>query len=166
MSSRLKVLVASLAVLIVVLAGAVAWSLADGGGSTKVPRAAIAAAKEERQTADHLRDLERKVRAKQRARNKEREAEARRHVDQTGITGGGETSTTTGTPTSSGRQASKPSTSSFTSLEGEISGAIGVAYAPLGSTESEALGTLRSGHAWSSFKVPISVTVMNEQTEV
>jgi hypothetical protein len=163
MGSRLKVLVASLTVLIVALAGAVAWSLADGGGSTKVPHAAIAAAKEERQTAEHLRDLERKVHAKQKARRKEREAEARSQVDQTGITGGGEGPATTGTPTSSGRQASRPSTSSFASLEGEISGAIGVAYAPLGSTESQTLGTLQSGHAWSSFKVPISVTVMNEQ---
>jgi hypothetical protein len=52
---------------------------------------------------------------------------------------------------------------SFAALESELSAAIGVSVAPLGSTRPTTLGTLQSGHAWSSFKVPILVTVMREQ---
>ena len=55
------------------------------------------------------------------------------------------------------------SSASFSSLESGISGEIGVAYAPLGSPDAQALGPLQVGHAWSSFKVPITATVMNEQ---
>jgi hypothetical protein len=154
-------LIGVLAALIVLLVGVVAWSLADGGGTTKVPYGTIAAEKTRTQKAQEaareaakLRKLERKV--------KRRKAAAAKHRVKS-ITGGGETPEGTTSATSPDSQSSGASSSSFAALEGEISGAIGVAYAPLGSTESQTLGALQSGHAWSSFKVPISVTVMNEQ---
>ncbi len=51
----------------------------------------------------------------------------------------------------------------FAALEGELSAQIGVAVAPLGSGAPEQIGSLETGHAWSSFKVPIVVTVLREQ---
>ena len=163
MTGRARVLIAVLAGVIVLMAGAVAWSLADGGGTTKVPHGAIAAEKTRMQKAQENARREAKLRKLERIAKRRKAAEAEHHVKTPGVTGGGETPEGTRAPTSPGHQSSGASGSSFVALEGEISGAIGVAYAPLGSTESQTLGALQSGHAWSSFKVPISVTVMNEQ---
>lgn len=52
---------------------------------------------------------------------------------------------------------------SFEQLAAEVPGTIGVAYAPLGSGTAEQLGDLESGHAWSSFKVPITIALMQSQ---
>lgn len=54
-------------------------------------------------------------------------------------------------------------TASFAELESSLSAQIGVAVAPFGSAAPQQLGPLEVGHAWSSFKVPIVVTVMREQ---
>ena len=51
----------------------------------------------------------------------------------------------------------------FAALEGELSARIGAAVAPLGSAPPVQFGSLESGHAWSSFKVPIVVTVMERE---
>jgi hypothetical protein len=156
-------LIAVLTAVVVLLVGAVAWSLADGGGTTKVPHGTIAAEKTRTQKAQEAARQAAKLRRLERKVKRRKAAEAEHHVKTPGVTGGGETPEGTQAPASSGHQSSGASSSSFAALEAEISGAIGVAYAPLGSTESRTLGALQSGHAWSSFKVPISVTVMNEQ---
>lgn len=44
-----------------------------------------------------------------------------------------------------------------------MSGRVGLAIAPLDSGEDEALGSLQAGHAWSSIKVPILVTLMRDR---
>ena len=66
-------------------------------------------------------------------------------------------------------QSSPPSTAdggklsnSFAQLESDVEGEIGVAYS-LGPGEVQQLGRLEAGHAWSSFKVPIVVTLIGEQ---
>jgi hypothetical protein len=52
---------------------------------------------------------------------------------------------------------------SFRALAESISGLVGLAVAPLGgSGRTETFGSLRSGHAWSTIKVPILVTLMRE----
>jgi hypothetical protein len=157
-----KPVVAVLLVVIVVLVGAVVWSLADGGGTTKVPHGTIAAEKTRAQKAQEIARREAKLRRLERIAKRRKAAAAKHHVKTRGVTGGGETPEGTSDPASSGHQASGASSSSFAALEGEISGAIGVAYTPLGPNEIVTLGSLPSGHAWSSFKVPISVTVMTE----
>jgi hypothetical protein len=155
-----KPLVAVLAVVIVLLIGAVAWSLADGGGTTKTPHGTIAAEQQAQKAQEAARQAA-KLRRLERIAKRQKATAAKRQVKVTGITGDATQAETPPSP-SSGHHASGASSSSFAALEGEISGAIGVAYAPLGSTESQTLGTLQSGHAWSSFKVPIATTVMNE----
>ncbi len=53
---------------------------------------------------------------------------------------------------------------SFQALSASTSARLGLAVAPLGGTgEMEIFGSLRSGHAWSSIKVPILVTLMRER---
>jgi hypothetical protein len=52
---------------------------------------------------------------------------------------------------------------SFSSLQAEIPGEVGVAFAPLGSQEIQEYGGTAVDHAWSSFKVPIVVTLELEQ---
>jgi hypothetical protein len=162
MRSRLKVVIVFLGAVIVVLVGAVAWSLADGGGSTKVPNGTIALEKARHKRVENQRQLQEKIREREKERAAERRTADKERVEKTGITGGGSGPQKTQPPTSN-HKPSGASSGSFTALESEIPGAIGVAYAPLGSTDSQTLGALQSGHAWSSFKVPISVTVMNEQ---
>jgi hypothetical protein len=64
------------------------------------------------------------------------------------------------------RHSIKPSpdeAASFASLQSEISGEVGVAFAPLGSAAIQEYGGTAVDHAWSSFKVPIVVTLMLEQ---
>jgi hypothetical protein len=52
--------------------------------------------------------------------------------------------------------------SSFASLEQSLSASIGLVVAPLGSGSPRQFGRFQSGHAWSSIKVPILVSVMRE----
>ena len=52
---------------------------------------------------------------------------------------------------------------SFEALESTIAGAVGLALSPLGTGQPiEELGTLRSGVAWSTIKVPIALAVEAE----
>jgi len=51
----------------------------------------------------------------------------------------------------------------FSQLEAEIPGRIGLSVAPLGGSPEHIGGSLTSGHAWSSFKVPLIATLMREQ---
>jgi hypothetical protein len=162
MSSRQKAVLALLVAVIVVVVGVMAWSLAGGSGTTKAPRTTTATESGMRQGASREQELRAAIRKEQKDLIERRRAAAKHQVAMTGITGRDNASEPTGTATSS-PQPSGTSRNSFATLENEISGAIGVAYSPLGSTESQEFGALQSGHAWSSFKVPISVTVMNQQ---
>jgi hypothetical protein len=51
---------------------------------------------------------------------------------------------------------------SFGELAGSLPARIGIAIGPLGSGGIKTLGLLQDGHAWSSIKVPILVTLMRE----
>jgi hypothetical protein len=159
-----KVIVATLGVVVVLLGGLLVWSATNGGGSTKVAHVARPGAET---PAESTRFLERKIRHQEKEAHlvaaAEKRAEKKAEVERKGIDG---------SPVGPGESVKSPapqqhtssaSSSSFAALESEISGEIGVAYAPLGSAQSQTLGPLQVGHAWSSFKVPISVTVMLEQ---
>jgi hypothetical protein len=52
---------------------------------------------------------------------------------------------------------------SFERLAASLGGSIGLAVAPLGAGAPQQLGSFQDGHAWSSIKVPILVTLMREQ---
>lgn len=54
---------------------------------------------------------------------------------------------------------------SFTALSASIPARIGLAVAPLGSEKTKSFGSLQEGHAWSSIKVPILVTLMRDRHE-
>jgi beta-lactamase class A len=56
-------------------------------------------------------------------------------------------------------------THSFEALAVSMSARVGLAVAPLGSGGNEAFGSLQAGHAWSSIKVPILVTLMRDRRE-
>ena len=73
-------------------------------------------------------------------------------------TGGG----SNGTTAAPGAVLSPRAEAEFAELESSIAGQIGVAVAPLGSVRPTRLGSLQVGHAWSSFKVPVLVTVMRQ----
>lgn len=69
-----------------------------------------------------------------------------------------------GSPTASASRLLSPNAAAtFAALEGELSARIGAAVAPLGSAPPLQFGSLESGHAWSSFKVPIVVAVMEQE---
>jgi hypothetical protein len=73
-------------------------------------------------------------------------------------TGGG----SNGTTAAPGAVLAPRAEAEFAELEGSIGGQIGVAVAPLGSARPTRLGPLQVGHAWSSFKVPVLVTAMQQ----
>lgn len=52
---------------------------------------------------------------------------------------------------------------SFETLAASLPAQVGLAVAPLGAMGVEEFGDLREGHAWSSIKVPILVTLMRER---
>jgi hypothetical protein len=112
--------------------------------------------------------IERKERTRRRlkeARKREEVAKAREEAEHgeasvTGEAGPGEHGTQRGTP----RAGESDLTSSFADLENEVPGSIGVAYSRRPG-DIEQLGGLETGHAWSSFKVPIVVTLMRRQNQ-
>ena len=63
---------------------------------------------------------------------------------------------------SSGGILKSGAAASFSSLASSMPADIGVAVGPLGSGSIQKLGQLQRGHAWSSMKVPILVTMMRE----
>jgi hypothetical protein len=54
---------------------------------------------------------------------------------------------------------------SFESLTASMPAQIGLAVTPLGPGSTELLGSLRTGHAWSTIKVPILVTLLRDRDE-
>jgi hypothetical protein len=156
--------VAVIGVVAVVLGGLLVWSATNGGESTRV---AQFTRPEAETSAESNRYLESKIQREEEKDHREaateRRAEQKAKVERNGIDGSPDTPGESTKPAASGKPASAASSSSFAALEDEISGEIGVAYAPLGSAQSQTLGPLQVGHAWSSFKVPISVTVMLEE---
>jgi hypothetical protein len=54
-------------------------------------------------------------------------------------------------------------TASWDALAGSVPARIGIAVAPLGRGNLRTFGTLQSGDAWSSIKVPILVTLMRDR---
>lgn len=156
MTRGAKVGVGVLAALVVAIAAVLIYSLASGGHVKEDPT--IAARKQAAHARREAR-LEGELTHLRRERRQARVAAAKRQRKELAPASAG----SNGTESSSSLQASGASSSSFAQLEGEISGMIGVAYAPLGSTEVQQLGQLTVGHAWSSFKVPIVVTLMLEQ---
>jgi hypothetical protein len=155
-----KISVAILGVAIVVLGGLLTWSSAGGGGTTKAVRLARPGAET---SAEATRYLEAKIRKAHLVAAAEKRADRKAEVARTGIDGSPGNPSVDAKSPSPGGNKSGVDTSSFAKLEGEISGQIGIAYASLGSAQAQTLGPLQVGHAWSSFKVPISVTVMLEQ---
>jgi hypothetical protein len=159
-----KITVAIAGVAIVVLGGLLIWSATDGGGSTKSGQMVRPGAETR---AESNRFLEAKIRRQEQKAQlvaaAEKRAERKAEVERTGVDGSPGSPTEGGKTAAVEKNASHASSSSFAALENEISGEIGLAYAPLGSARSQTLGPLQVGHAWSSFKVPISVTVMLEQ---
>jgi len=53
----------------------------------------------------------------------------------------------------------------FESLAASLRAPIGVAIAPLGAGSAESFGALQVGHAWSTIKVPILVTLLRDRRE-
>lgn len=53
-------------------------------------------------------------------------------------------------------------TSSFNRLARELNGEVGVVIGPPGSTEAASFGSLQSGSAWSTSKVPIALRVLQD----
>jgi hypothetical protein len=165
MDAKPKLIGGILGAAVVVIAGLLIWSATNGGGTTEI---AEFTRPEQETPAESKRELlEAKVRRKERERNERttarKRAEQKAKVERTGIDGSPHSPTEDAKVPASEKHALPASSSSFAALESEVSGEIGVAFAPLGSTESQTLGPLQVGHAWSSFKVPISVTVMQEQ---
>lgn len=165
MNVGVKVAVATLGVVIVLLGGVVVWAAANGGGgSNKVAQTARPGAET---TAESNRYLEAKIRRREKENRlesvAEKRAEQKAEIERTGVDGSPGSPSKSAKSPAPAKQTPHASSGSFAALENEISGEVGVAYAPLGSAQSQTLGPLQVGHAWSSFKVPISVTVMLEQ---
>lgn len=66
-------------------------------------------------------------------------------------------------PRGGGSRLGPGAEASFNSLAASLPAQVGIAVAPLGPGRVEEFGDLREGHAWSSIKVPILVTLMREQ---
>jgi hypothetical protein len=164
-SAKGKAAVGALGVIVIALGGLLIWSAANGGGTTKVAQFTRPGAESR---AESNRRLEAMIRRREAKTKREAVAEKRARqkavIEKTGIDGSPDSSNES-LPTDSSEKRPQPgaASSSFSALESEIPGEVGVAYAPLGSAESQSLGQLQVGHAWSSFKVPISVTVMLEE---
>lgn len=91
------------------------------------------------------------AKAERRAEKAERREEA--------ASGGGPSSSKGGALFGAGAEGS------FESLAASMPGPVGLAVAPLGSGPVETFGPLQSGHAWSTIKVPILVTLMRDRPE-
>jgi hypothetical protein len=70
------------------------------------------------------------------------------------------------TPKPRGGSILRPgATQSFATLAASMPAQIGLAVVPLGVGAAESFGSLRTGHAWSSIKVPILVALMRDRHE-
>jgi Tfp pilus assembly protein PilX len=166
MSSSVKALVGLLVVVVIGIAAALGLAAVGGGGhATKDPRFASA-----RETAKKRRFAKLEARLKE-AEEQKRAAGAKREKVTARAAKENHPAASAGTNGSNGQSSSTTPSggssvtqrSSFAALESEVSGEIGVAYAPLGSASVTAVGAKQEGHAWSSFKVPITVALMQVQ---
>jgi len=169
MNRRAKALAAVLGTVVILLAVAVAVGITSGGKVRTAPGESESASGD---GVPHKRNNVYYENRLAKARKIHEEFDAAERREKTKIE-----AATAGTNGSPGQQrAGRPEASSssaqstdlrgsFAQVESEVSGEIGVAYSPLGpaSPQPQTLGPLQVGHAWSSFKVPISVTVMEEQ---
>lgn len=156
MTGRVKMGIGLLGAVVIAIAGLLALSLAGGGQVKEDPTAAV------RQRAVHDRHEARLESELAQLRKQQRREKASQEANRPQLQAASAGSN--GTASHHSADASATSSSSFSQLESEISGEVGVAFAPLGSTDVEQLGGLTVGHAWSSFKVPIVVTLMLEQS--
>lgn len=166
MSLPLKFLVGIAVLVIFGASAALAISAFSGGEVNPNPTTALRAAekKSDKKFAKLEAEAKRVREARRREKSVARQKQARlAKLEATRSASAG----SNGTPGQSSGAASPavPSSGAQAELEGQISGAIGVAFAPLGSTPPEQLGSLTEGHAWSSFKVPITVTLMEQQDD-
>lgn len=123
----------------------------SGGDSTVDAARAAAQAKLHDQVAKR-RALERKLaRAKREA--KREKAVAKRKARREGAGGA----------TAGGPLFDSGAPASFESLAASLPAQIGLAVAPLGGDSIETFGSLQAGHAWSTIKVPILVTLMRDR---
>jgi hypothetical protein len=160
MSSGVKALIAVLALIVVGILAAFVLAATDDSGHVKNDPSVAAAKQAVKEQRLNTLEAER-ARLKREARAKQRRAEANAEQPQPASAGTNGTEGQRAVTKSSGTSGAKLS-SSFSQLESEIAGEIGVAYA-LGPGEVQQLGPLEVGHAWSSFKVPIVVTLMLKQ---
>lgn len=65
--------------------------------------------------------------------------------------------------TAAGSLLGRDALKSFESLAASMAADVGVAVAPLGDGPVQTLGSLQGGHAWSTIKVPILVTLMRDR---
>lgn len=65
-------------------------------------------------------------------------------------------------PAEAGAALGSGAQASFDSLAASLPAQVGLVVAPSGGSHMEEFGNLREGHAWSSIKVPILVTLMRE----
>jgi hypothetical protein len=164
MNPWIKSLVGVLSLIIVGIAVALALAVSGGGGEAKAPISRDTADKRERHRQQGGQGLVSEKERIERALLKERRATAAEKArnGEASITGGGEQKEAS--PSKSHKNPGQSLEDSFAELESEISGAVGVAYS-LAPGEISELGSLQIGHAWSSFKVPIVVTLMKEQND-
>lgn len=165
-SLPLKIAASISAIVIVVAVVALGAASFSGGTAKDPPYLARVAAEKRREKKMKIEGMEaRLARAEKKQMAVRRKARKRDEKAKAEAASAG----TNGTPGQSSKKppssstTSKASSQSFADLESEISGEVGVAYAPLGPATPQELGRLQVGHAWSSFKVPIVTTVMLKQ---
>jgi hypothetical protein len=135
-----KVLIGAISILVGVLAGVVAYSLAQGEQETVSITTARSQSKHHRQ----LHHLPTRTALPPASAGSNGSLPTHRSSGGSGALG-------------PGAQAS------FNALAESMSASVGVAVAPLGSASPQQLGELQSGHAWSSIKVPILVALMQDR---
>ena len=153
-------------ILVALIAGFVV-ALITGGSNEDSQTAAQSVADTQRTArATKQRSLARERNRLKREKEKRDRAAAEKRLERGEATATGEAGPERSEPadTNRGAAASKLE-ASFASLQSEVSGQIGLAYS-LGPGQIEQLGSLEVGHAWSSFKVPIVVTLMANQGHV
>jgi hypothetical protein len=135
-----KVLIGAISILVGVLAGVVAYSLAQGEQKT----VAVTTARSQPKHHHQPRHLPTRTALPPASAGSNGSLPTHASSGGSGVLG-------------SGAQAS------FNALAESMSASIGVAVAPLGSGSPQQLGELQSGHAWSSIKVPILVALMQDR---
>lgn len=148
--TRLAWLAAPLALLLIVASGCGSSSDSDSSEQVAQDHARIAA----ELRAEHRRALERQLK-EERAMQKQGER-ALQEAPSTPSQGSSAADTAAGPLPAS-------AAASFEQLANSISGEVGLAIAPLDGGPVQTFGSLQSGHAWSTIKVPILVTLMRER---